>query len=49
MPGTISTSLTTGDTRAYIYPENPAYVAAPGGDNILYRVLLTPKPKAKEG
>ena len=46
MPAPISTSLTTGDTRAYVYPENAAYVVEPKPDIILYRMLLLPKPKA---
>lgn len=46
MPATISTSLTTGDTRAYVYPENADYVVEPRPDTILYKMVLVPKPKA---
>jgi hypothetical protein len=47
MPAAISTSLTTGDTRAYVYPENAAYVVEPRPGDILYSMLLMPKPKPK--
>jgi len=43
MPATISTSLTTGDTRAYVYPDRMAYLTEPRQDTILYQALLTPK------
>jgi hypothetical protein len=45
MPATISTSLTTGDTRAYVYPENVDYVVEPPAGNILYTMVLMPRPK----
>lgn len=44
MPATISTSLTTGDTRAYVYPDNTAYLTEPQQDTVIYRALLMPKP-----
>jgi hypothetical protein len=44
MPAAVSTSLTTGDTRAYIYPERAEYAAETKPVNVLYRMMLFPKP-----
>lgn len=45
MPTQISTSLTTADTRAYMYPPDADYVIdAPGdGSDILYTLDLMPR------
>ncbi len=42
MSGKISTSLTTGDTRGYIYPEDTTYDVAEKADDVLYSIELTP-------
>jgi hypothetical protein len=45
MPTTISTSLTTRDTRTYVYPETPAYTVGTREDDILYTIELRPQSK----
>lgn len=43
MSAAVSISLTTGDTRTYVYPPNmTAYVVAQD-DDILYTLLLAPR------
>ena len=42
MPTRISMSLTTADTRAYIYPPDVKYVIETPGGGILYTLDLMP-------
>lgn len=46
MPTEISTSLTTGDTRTYVYPEDTAYIVKSGNDEILYTMELAPREES---
>lgn len=48
MPTAVSTSLTTSDIRAYIYPEDSAYVAGSGDAEVLYSITLAPRQDDKE-
>lgn len=44
MPTTITTSLTTRDTRGYVYPENTPYDLQ-DKDDVLYSLELRPQVK----
>ncbi|HXP18878.1 MAG TPA: hypothetical protein VN840_04435 [Streptosporangiaceae bacterium] len=43
MSGSISTSLTTGDVRTYVYPQDTAYIMDSRDDAILYTLDLAPR------
>lgn len=43
MPESISSSLTTADTRTYIYPQDAAYVMDDRDDDVLYTLDLAPR------
>jgi hypothetical protein len=43
MPTEITTSLTTGDTRTYIYPEDATYDVESRDDDVLYSMELRPQ------
>jgi hypothetical protein len=44
MPTQISTSLTTADVRAYMYPPDVEYVMdPPNGGDVLYTLELVPR------
>lgn len=48
MPTAVSTSLTTSDTRTYVYPEDSAYVPGDGGADVLYAITLAPREDDKK-
>jgi hypothetical protein len=43
MPGTISTSVTAGDAKAYVYPADTDYVLDHRADTVLYSLDLAPR------
>lgn len=43
MPTEITTSLTTGDTRTYVYPEDAPYGVESRNDDVLYSMELMPQ------
>ncbi len=47
MPTEISTSLTTGDTRTYVYPEDTAYVVKIENNEVLYSMELAPREQGQ--